>query len=77
MELLSQGAEAKVYGTIFLNRPSVCKVRQQKRYRVSELDDRINKQRLLHEARCIAKCKRSGVPAPWYCETFRKLWIKH
>jgi TP53 regulating kinase-like protein len=63
--MICQGAEGKIFETVFLNQPAICKVRQRKRYRVSELDDRINKQRLLQEARCIAKCKRFGVPAPW------------
>jgi hypothetical protein len=64
-ELICQGAEGKVFSTTYLGQPAVCKVRLQKRYRVSELDDRINRQRLLQEARCIAKCKRFGISAPW------------
>lgn len=62
--LLCQGAEGRVYKSTFLGRPAICKERLSKRYRVSELDEKINRQRLLHEARCIAKCRRSGVPTP-------------
>lgn len=44
--------------------PAVLKERLSKSYRVKELDKRINKQRLLQEARCIVKCRRAGVAAP-------------
>lgn len=64
VELLSQGAEAMIYGTVFLGRPAICKERLKKRYRVSILDDKINKQRLLHEARCIGRCQRHGIAVP-------------
>ena len=63
-EIICQGAEGRVYSTFYLGRPAVCKVRLSKSYRVSELDEKINKHRLLQEARCIAKCKRQGIPAP-------------
>lgn len=65
MELLAQGAEGKVFLTTFLGKPAVCKVRLVKRYRASELDEKLNRQRLLQEARCIAKCKRLGISVPW------------
>eukprot|EP00981_Chlorochromonas_danica_P015305 scaffold11566_cov156-Ochromonas_danica.AAC.5 len=63
--LICQGAEAKVYETTFLGRPAVCKERLRKSYRVPELDQKINKQRLTYEVRCIAKCLKVGVPVPW------------
>lgn len=63
--VICQGAEGKVYSTLFLGRPAVCKVRLSKSYRVPELDEKINKHRLLQEARCIGKCKRLGISAPW------------
>jgi TP53 regulating kinase-like protein len=62
--VLCQGAEGKVYSTFYLGRPAVCKVRLSKSYRVPALDEKINKQRLLQEARCIAKCKKFGISAP-------------
>ena len=63
-EFLFQGAEARVYTTSFMGTPAVLKERLSKSYRVKELDQKINKQRLLQEARCIVKCRRAGVPAP-------------
>lgn len=53
-----------MYSTYFLERPAVCKERQIKSYRLKELDTKINKQRLLHEARCLAKCAKFGIAVP-------------
>lgn len=63
--IICQGAEARVYETQFLGRTSICKERFKKSYRLVELDEKINKQRLIHESRCIAKCARVGVLVPW------------
>jgi Kae1-associated kinase Bud32 len=63
-EFLFQGAEARVYTTSFMGTPAVLKERLSKSYRVQELDKKINKQRLLQEARCIVKCRRAGVACP-------------
>lgn len=63
-ELLSEGAEAKVWRSLYMTKKSVVKQRMQKAYRVPELDTKLNKTRLLQEARCIAKCKKVGVPVP-------------
>lgn len=62
--LISQGAEGKVYALTFLSKPSILKERVSKSYRVKELDQKINKQRLLQEARCMIKCRRAGVTTP-------------
>ncbi len=62
--LLSEGAEAKVWRSKYMSRLSVVKERMRKNYRVPELDMKLNKTRLLHEARCIAKCMKVGVPVP-------------
>mmetsp|Transcript_49617 Transcript_49617/g.86693 ORF Transcript_49617/g.86693 Transcript_49617/m.86693 type:complete len:224 (-) Transcript_49617:6-677(-) len=63
-EFLFQGAEGRVFTTSFAGMPAVVKERLVKSYRVVELDKKINKQRLLQEARCIVKCRRAGVSAP-------------
>lgn len=62
--LISQGAEGKVYESKFLSKPSVEKVRVSKRYRVPELDQKLNKQRILQECRCMVKCMKAGVLTP-------------
>ena len=58
------GAEAVVQASQFLTFPTLCKSRVTKRYRVSVLDERINKQRLLQEARCLVRCRTHGVNVP-------------
>lgn len=63
-EFLYQGAEARVFTTSFMGVPAVLKERLSKSYRVKELDKKINRQRMLQEARCIVKCRRAGVAAP-------------
>ena len=65
MELICQGAEGCIYATSYLGKPAVIKQRLSKSYRVKELDTKINKQRILQEARCIVKCRRAGVMTPW------------
>ena len=65
-DFLFQGAEGRVFTTTFGGMPAVVKERLVKSYRVVELDKKINKQRLLQEARCIVKCRRAGVLAPRY-----------
>ena len=62
--LLSQGAEGKIYSSQYLNKDVIIKERTAKSYRVKDLDIKINKQRLLQEARCIVKCRRIGVASP-------------
>ena len=63
-DFIYQGAEARVYTTTYLGKAAVLKERLSKSYRVKELDKKINKQRLLQEARCIVKCRRAGVATP-------------
>lgn len=53
-----------MYSTTFLSRPAIVKERVSKAYRARELDQRLNRQRLLQEARCMVKCRRGGVLTP-------------
>ena len=62
--LIGHGAEGKVYRSSFLKRPSIVKQRVKKNYRLEVLDNRINKTRLLQEAKCISKARRAGVNVP-------------
>lgn len=66
MTLIGQGAEGKVYSTIFLSRPTIIKERIPKKYRVKELDEKLTLQRLRQEARCMIKCRRAGILTPRY-----------
>lgn len=62
--LISQGAEGKVYCSQFLSNIAVVKERLKKNYRVMALDAKINRTRLLQEARCMLKCSQIGVKTP-------------
>ncbi|ETV94770.1 BUD32 protein kinase [Aphanomyces invadans] len=63
-EVLSQGAEAIVYATDFVGRPCVIKERVIKTYRLRQLDKKLSHRRLVQEARCNFKCRKSGVDTP-------------
>ena len=64
--LITQGAEALLYKTAFLNsdQPAALKVRPTKVWRHPTLDKRLTRQRILAEARVLVKCKKEGVPVP-------------
>lgn len=62
--LISQGAEGKVYYSTFLGRDVVTKERVVKNYRVASLDAKLNRTRLLHEARCMVKGRQLGIDVP-------------
>ncbi|GIJ88027.1 serine/threonine-protein kinase bud32 [Aspergillus pseudoviridinutans] len=65
-QLLTQGAEAHLYKTVFLSpsTPAALKVRPSKPYRHPILDRRLTRQRILQEARCLVKLVREGVNVP-------------
>ncbi|MCJ1351642.1 MAG: TP53 regulating kinase [Icmadophila ericetorum] len=64
--LLTQGAEAIIFRTYFLNLeyPCALKYRPSKPYRHPTLDARLTRHRILSEARTLVKCKREGVNVP-------------
>lgn len=68
--LITQGAEGLLYRTTYLapNLPAALKYRPSKPYRHPLLDARLTKQRILAEARILARCRRAGVAVPaLYC----------
>ena len=60
MELLAQGAEAKIYK----NKDVVVKERIKKNYRIKEIDERLRKERTKGEANLISRASRLGVNVP-------------
>jgi len=62
--MISQGAEARVRSGSYLGRPAIIKERFRKRYRHPELDAKLTRQRVVAEARCLARCRRAGVDSP-------------
>eukprot|EP01018_Ginkgo_biloba_P014293 Gb_18739 [translate_table: standard] len=63
-KLVKQGAEARIFESIFLGRRSIIKERFSKKYRHPILDAKLTLKRLYGEARCMTKARRLGVLTP-------------
>lgn len=77
-ELITQGAEGLLYKTSYLSPslPCALKYRPSKPYRHPILDARLTRQRILAEARILAKARREGVPVPAvYCVDEAAGWM--
>ncbi|KUI60572.1 EKC/KEOPS complex subunit BUD32 [Cytospora mali] len=77
-ELITQGAEGLLYRTSYLSPsiPCALKYRPSKPYRHPILDARLTKQRILAEARILAKCRREAVSVPAvYCVDEANGWL--
>ena len=77
-ELITQGAEGLLYRTTYLSPsvPCALKHRPSKPYRHPILDARLTRQRILAEARILAKCRREAVPVPAvYCVDEANGWL--
>ncbi|XP_070796130.1 EKC/KEOPS complex subunit TP53RK [Pituophis catenifer annectens] len=64
LQLIQQGAEARLYRGQFLGRPTVMKLRFPKRYRHPTMDERLSHKRTAQEARSLLRCRRAGISAP-------------
>ena len=64
MKLFVQGAEARLYLTKYLGRKAMVKVRQAKKYREKELDERIIKERMRTECTLLSRAKKAWVRTP-------------
>ncbi|XP_074000275.1 TP53 regulating kinase isoform X2 [Rhodnius prolixus] len=64
IELIKQGAEAKLYKGMYLGKNVIIKERFKKKYRHPILDENIGKERLKAEARGIMRCKVAGILTP-------------
>ena len=64
MELLKQGAEAKLFRTTFMGKHAIVKQRFQKKYRHPSLDEKLTHKRTLQEARAMLKCRKAGIRTP-------------
>lgn len=62
--LLSQGAEGRVFGVKFCGRDTVVKQRFKKTYRHPTLDTKLTKSRLGMEARSMMRARKLGVVTP-------------
>lgn len=77
MEMVGQGAESKVYRGEYLGYPVIVKHRFSKKYRLPEIDDQINRKRILSEARCQHRCRELQVKTPilYYVDPYDKVMI--
>ncbi|KAK8474429.1 hypothetical protein V6N13_128234 [Hibiscus sabdariffa] len=62
--LVKQGAEARVFESVFAGKRSIVKERFSKKYRHPSLDSKLTIKRLNAEARCMTKARRLGVLTP-------------
>ncbi|KAB0350210.1 EKC/KEOPS complex subunit TP53RK [Muntiacus reevesi] len=64
LELVKQGAEARVFRGRFQGRAAVVKHRFPKGYRHPTLEARLSRRRTVQEARALLRCRRAGICAP-------------
>lgn len=64
MELYKQGAESKIFTSMYSNRNAIVKERFSRQYRNKLLDHTIRKERTKAEAKAILKCKQGGIATP-------------
>ncbi|XP_048203447.1 EKC/KEOPS complex subunit TP53RK [Perognathus longimembris pacificus] len=64
LELVKQGAEARVFRGHFQGRAAVVKHRFPKGYRHPALEARLGRRRTVQEARALLRCRRAGISAP-------------
>mmetsp|Transcript_18499 Transcript_18499/g.51820 ORF Transcript_18499/g.51820 Transcript_18499/m.51820 type:complete len:231 (+) Transcript_18499:120-812(+) len=63
-EMISQGAEGRVFKTMFLQRPAIAKERFRKKYRHPTLDAKLTKSRCNGEVRSMARARKMGLRTP-------------
>lgn len=64
MELFKQGAESKIYSSMYSDQKVIVKERFSKKYRNKLLDLTLRKERTKAEAKAILKCKQGGIATP-------------
>ena len=64
IEVMSQGAEGRLFLSELWGNPCVIKERFVKKYRVPALDEKLTKSRMLQEVKSMDRCRRMGVPTP-------------
>ena len=64
MKLIKKGAEGDLYLTEWNKQKAILKTRKKKKYRNSQLDQRIRKQRTIRESEIISQVKSFGISTP-------------
>ena len=62
--LIKKGAEASLYLAEWHDKKVIMKRRLPKKYRLSQLDERIRSYRTIHEPQLIHEARKAGVPTP-------------
>lgn len=80
LQLIKQGAEARLFACSYLGKPTIIKERFKKNYRHADLDTSITRERIKNEARAIVRCKTADVRTPClYFVDFerRRIFMEH
>lgn len=64
VQVLKQGAEAKLYAGAYMGKPCLVKERFVKNYRLPELDKSLTRQRIKAEEKAVKRCRDAGIPVP-------------
>lgn len=64
IEVLKQGAEARLFLSEFNGQPCLVKERFQKKYRHPDLDTQLTKERMRAESKAISRCSAAGILTP-------------
>lgn len=64
MEILKQGAEAKLFLGSYKDQKCLIKERFEKKYRHPDLDTLLTKERMRAESRAISRCQTAGIKVP-------------
>lgn len=64
VDLIQQGAEARVYSGHFAGKPCIIKERFKKTYRHPTLEERLTQRRIQQEAKALLRCRKAGIAVP-------------
>ncbi|CAK8692569.1 unnamed protein product [Clavelina lepadiformis] len=75
MNLLQQGAEARLFAANFCGRSCIVKERFPKKYRLQEIDEKLTKKRLSQEVKALQRCRKAGILTPiiYFVDTTRSI----
>jgi len=72
MQLVKQGAEAKLYKTMFQGKKAILKTREPKAYRCKELDETLRSTRTTKETNLLRKARSLGIKTPLVYDSDKK-----
>ncbi len=73
-KVISMGAEARIYSGYFLQYPVIVKHRFSKKYRNSQIDNLLRKNRTIQEVRLLQTAKKLGVNVPYVFDVDKFEW---